>query len=102
MNGHVFRPDAKSGIRFCERCGEPAMQRTSDVCRVIDVPAMTDEQREYVEALLRPAPVDLGVVIGGPRRCQECGEVIGNAACAACAEKQELLRRAFPRLHGDA
>lgn len=36
-------------------------------------------------------------------RCFDCGEPIERGdPCGACAEKRELLRQAFPKLHGDA
>lgn len=36
-------------------------------------------------------------------RCMECAEPIKpGEPCEACAEKREILRQAFPQLHGDA
>lgn len=37
------------------------------------------------------------------RVCADCGEDIApGEPCSACAEKRELLRQAFPQLHGDS
>lgn len=37
------------------------------------------------------------------RACSECAEPIEpGQPCEACADKRELLRQAFPKLHGDA
>lgn len=37
------------------------------------------------------------------RACAECGESVERGQpCENCADKRELLRQAFPKLHGDA
>lgn len=37
------------------------------------------------------------------RRCEDCAEEIApGQPCETCADKRELLRQAFPLLHGDA
>lgn len=52
---------------------------------------MSEDQREFLENLL------------DGHACMKCGEdLTPGEPCAACAEKRELLRQAFPKLHGDA
>lgn len=41
--------------------GRPLVERT-----VVEIPPLTEEQRAYLEPLLRREPVDMSVVIGGP------------------------------------
>lgn len=68
MTTHAFKLDAKSGLQICERCGKAKMRSTPETCSVITIPPLTQDQRAYLEPLLKPQPVDLSVVVGGPRK----------------------------------
>lgn len=79
IDPYAFRPDAlmdRHDQAYQARAlakADRILAGASAATNVVTIPPLTDDQRAYLDNVLRPQLVDMTVVIGGPRSKTKAG-----------------------------